>query len=38
MNTIIDIIYDIAGNYGISIKFGGVPIPEGDYDVEVRRL
>ena len=25
----------IAGSYGISIKFGGVPIPEGDYEVEV---
>ncbi|XP_067932451.1 filamin-A-like isoform X2 [Watersipora subatra] len=22
------------GSYGISIKFGGVPIPEGDYEVE----
>lgn len=26
------------GTYGISIKFGGVPIPEGDYEVEVRHL
>lgn len=26
------------GTYGISVKFGGVPIPDGEYVVEVRRL